>query len=678
MRLALLALGFLSACAPQLADTLEPRFSSDAARCWPFSRAADAGLGCVADTGPQTCGPGTMPLLGQSACEKVGTTHCASGFAPDPSGWGCAEVAADGCTGFERPRLGSPACVPIDDCNQPWPPPGATHFVSPTGPVDATHSRSITAALVAQSAAGGVIAIDTGTYAEALQPTLGVALLGRCAAQVIVQSPGGTFAGIKVQGLAVRLEGLTLRGGYTGVAASGGADVTLRHVLIDGARERGVVVVGAGTQLTLEGAVVRGTTSANALSGYGIELQPGTTATVRDSVLTRNQTFGLFADTSSTVRVSDSIVFQNLADSAGQHGVGLASNGADLTLERSLVRGNREAGVLFSRATGTVVDSVVRDTVGAPNAGGTFGAGLLVQGASQVEVSNSTFTRNDAAGLVATDASTTVTVRDAVVRDTQLGSPDSTGAAARFSARLTLERTALVGNHNFGFAAVEHASLVATKSLMRDTVPETTRPHAAEVLDSCVTLTDVALLNSRAAALLLQPDPACPAHLERVWVDGVQVTSTTNRATGIAMQRGTTELVDSAITDVQASSVFVYGVGTVAKLERVSLSGSKAPDGAFGELVLALHGARVEVESSDLRHADGVALLFDDATGTVFDSVVTHNRIGIATQNGSTLEAVSTRPAEVPEKHVVVGASTVFDDNQTRVGAGNYPVPDPF
>lgn len=85
-------------------------------------------------------------------------------------------------------------------------------------PVDANYFRTIQAA-IAQAAAGAVSAVAPGTYVESLEPLRAVTIVGlRCAADVVVQSPGGNTSGLRLRSSVVTLEGITLRGQYTGVA----------------------------------------------------------------------------------------------------------------------------------------------------------------------------------------------------------------------------------------------------------------------------------------------------------------------------------------------------------------------------------------------------------------------------------------------------------------------------
>src|SRR5205823_515143 len=154
---------------------------------------------------------------------------------------------------------------PIGDCNAPFPPPQATLFVDPNGPSDATHFQSIEAAVLA-APAGATVAVEAGTYVEALQPLRDVEVVGRCAEKVIVQSPGMNNSGVRIKGLTASVSGLTLRGHYTGAAVSNAGKLTVTNCLFDSNRTLGVTVDGAGSQVTVADSAIRN--SLNDASGF--------------------------------------------------------------------------------------------------------------------------------------------------------------------------------------------------------------------------------------------------------------------------------------------------------------------------------------------------------------------------------------------------------------------------
>jgi hypothetical protein len=89
-------------------------------------------------------------------------------------------------------------------------------------------------------------------------------------------------------------------------------------------------------------------------------------------------------------------------------------------------------------------------------------------------------------------------------------------------------------------------------------------------------------------------------------------------------------------------------------------------------------GTRVDAIASDLRRGEGVALLFDASRASVFDTTTADSVIGLGAQGGSEVDLQAERPQDPPALHVVVGTSTRFVGNQSRLGSGTYPLPLPF
>jgi hypothetical protein len=569
----------LSACAPP--GTIDDGLAPVTLACWPGFTASATGPGCEPLVPPQDCPPGTWGHLGSGACEPIGVPSCPMGFAADPSGWGCADVTATGCTGATMPQLGSSTCADVSDCAAPWPPAGATAFVSPSGPTDATHFNSIQAAIVAQTGPGAVIAVDPGTYVEAMQPLQPMTVVGRCAAQVIVQSPGANNSGLRLRHVAVTLEGLTLKGHYTGAAVDTMGALTLKHCVLDGNREIGATVDGAGSSLTLEGSLIRGTTSANAAYGRGVQVQNNATATVSGSALLANQSFGAYVlGPSSTLTLTDSIVAQTVADVTGAFGVGATADHGQLNLERCAVFSNRVDNVVFAGGTGSVKDSVIRDGVPV----GPLGNGLLAQEGAVVTVDGTTLSGNTEAGLAATDLGTQLTVTHSVVKHTRLGLADTTGAGSRSNAVLTLDGCALVDNVGQGLAVETQSAATVRHTLIRDTLEGGTgikHPRAIEVLAACATMSDVSVVHNHSIGMLVTPLDSCPMEFQGVWVNDVTPLSDL-RGTGLAHQGGQLHLFQSAISNTADVGLFVYGGATFANVEQSSFSDAHTPDNVAG------------------------------------------------------------------------------------------------
>ncbi|MFN7133706.1 MAG: hypothetical protein ACK4N5_16635, partial [Myxococcales bacterium] len=306
--------------------------------------------GCI-DVHAAECGPGTRATLGQTGCVEVGVARCAPGFAPEPSGWGCGEITPAGCTGATLAILGARACVPDTQCDEPFPPVSATHFVNASytdAELDATHFRTIRAAIAA-APANATIAVYGGTYSEALELRRPMTLVGRCASQTTLQGQPQVNAILASGPVEVSVRGFTLRGHRYALFANDGASVTLSSLIIEGSLGYGVVATGAPARpatVKLSGTGIRDTRDGGG-AGPGDALYAGGGAVVQvtDSVVERS------ADRHAVIKGNASradISRTHFADA--RNGAFFVADGALLTLRESAVRASHVLGVEVEKA----------------------------------------------------------------------------------------------------------------------------------------------------------------------------------------------------------------------------------------------------------------------------------------------------------------------------------------
>lgn len=209
------------------------------------------------------------------------------------------------------PKLGARGCEPIDDCTAPFPPTGTSVLVDANGVDDATHARTIGDALT-KVAAGGVVAVEAGTYLEALSIKRDVTLVGRCTERVRVESVSGatTTPGLNLAsaGTKVSISGLTFSGHRGGVVVTAGT-LDARALRLEANRELGLVAVGSKTRVRFEeGGVVRGTLpSATVGLGRGVDVEGGATVELVSAAVEQNADVGVFAEGANII-VDGSIV----------------------------------------------------------------------------------------------------------------------------------------------------------------------------------------------------------------------------------------------------------------------------------------------------------------------------------------------------------------------------------
>jgi len=179
-----------------------------------------------------------------------------------------------------------------------------------------------------------------------------------------------------------------------GIDLQGGVGVTLTRAAFERNLDVGVMLVGPGTSLTATDLIVRdtGVQEIDGNGGRGVSAQVDATASIERAILERNHGIGVYVSGSAaTAELTDLLVrgTESRADGTGGRGLEVA-RGADVTVRRALLEGNREVsvttGVTGTRTvledlvvTGTVERACAADTC--MGLGGGFGV-IAVEGAS--------------------------------------------------------------------------------------------------------------------------------------------------------------------------------------------------------------------------------------------------------------------------------------------------------
>ncbi|HTN84441.1 MAG TPA: right-handed parallel beta-helix repeat-containing protein, partial [Sorangium sp.] len=318
---------------------------------------------CAPVLPPAACPAGTMAVPGETACREV--APCGDGP------WG--DIPVDAETQFvDGAYAGND---PDGTAMRPWP----------------TIGEGLGAA-----APGAVVAIAAGTYPEDVRIERPVRLRGRCPALVEIAGAGAeTVAAVligegadaaEIRGVAVRSagQGIAVTGargvvveevwvasaGAQGVRAyneQGPAQLTVRGSLIEGARSVGVH--SAGAELVVESSVVRGT-SASGGPGAGANRGAGgapASLTLRASVVEQGRGAGVHVIASEAI-IEESVIRDSVAVDADAAGMGVFAmpntqgQPAHVTLRRSVVERNQEAGIWVQGSSAAVEETVVRDT----------------------------------------------------------------------------------------------------------------------------------------------------------------------------------------------------------------------------------------------------------------------------------------------------------------------------
>lgn len=577
---------------------------------------------CVPGPAPE-CEPGSMKALGEDACTPIGWNECGDGFVKDPSGWGCHEVVATSCSGATRAALGSSQCVPVGDCNAPFPPPDATLFVSATGPDTGNKFRSLyTAVLSARS--GDVIAVDSGVYRESTQFDRPVTIVGRCPEKVVIDGSGIRTPGFIVH-VPTKVRGVALRRFRVGIQDSGG--ITLEDSVLESNDEVAVSVQGTGSAAHLARTVIRNTKAVTVRTAFGVTLTSGVTMDVIDSEISGSQGAGLIVPTAATLTMRSSVVRGSTVDLDGVGGFGINGQGGDATVEGSAFIDNAEGGIrAYKGSVFKVERSVVRGTK--PGSAGR-GHGLISAGGGKLTVSKVVIAETEGVGVACYNAVATLT--DSVVRG-QKPAPDGDfgdGVYVFGGGTLSLQRVAVLDNARAGAdvfdakteASFDHVLLSGTKPLPKGDM-----------------------------GLGIAVGFGGHAKIDATVVSG-------HHHTGVyAFDGSTLDITRSAVRD------------TALQLAGVPL----------GHGVLVTDSKHVVISDSEIRRSAAVGIALANTAAVVSKSVVADCSVGIHVQDGSTLLQVDTPSAAPSGRNVEVTSDCRFEGNATRIGSGTVPLPEPL
>jgi hypothetical protein len=282
---------------------------------------------------------------------------------------------------------------------------------------------------------GTVVALSKGTFDEVVVLGAGVTLWGACVAETLVASsvPAEDAGTLNVRGRDVGVRNLRVSGRRPGIWASGRfRTARVEDVVVDGATVLGWL---ADQEAVIEGRsiVVRDTRSreSDLELGRGLTAMNGAQVELQRAVFSRNRDIAIRVGHPDTVvRLTDAVVQDTESRESDRHfGRGLnVQDGAAVEVRRGVFERNRsEAVAAFHADTSvTLEDVVVRDTQ-SRESDRQWGRGLNVQEGAAVEVHRGLFERNRDVAVVATQAGTSVTLEDVVVRDTQSRESDRQG-----------------------------------------------------------------------------------------------------------------------------------------------------------------------------------------------------------------------------------------------------------
>ncbi len=278
----------------------------------------------------------------------------------------------------------------------------------------------------AVAAAGTVIAVGKGRYAEAVTVPGGVSLVGACVAETVLTFDGSSYS--------------------AGVVNAGGADVSIRNLRVAESARPGIMVVGEGKSATIEDVVIHDC----AVGGISVE--------------------------SGAVLTGERIVVRDPRSVEVLSALGRGLNvetGAEATVRWLHVEGAKEAAVIVLLGGDlTLEDATLVDTQLA-SATAAVGAGLMAGDGGHLAANRVVVEEATAVGLLVQNEATDAAVTDLVVRRTRPKSP-STGARGidvnEFAA-LRCTRCLVEDVTEWGVAGIAAASVTLTDTLVRRVGP---------------------------------------------------------------------------------------------------------------------------------------------------------------------------------------------------------------
>jgi hypothetical protein len=466
----------------------------------------------------------------------------------------------------------------------------------------------------------------------------------------------------------------------SGIVVLAGADATVTGTAIIGAKSEGLYSEGT---LALSGSVVRDTgPDGTGTLGRGVNLWRGT-STIAEITVDGSSDAGISLDRKATLAADHVVVRDTGSSDPSLVGAGiLVVNGSSATVKRAIVLRSKESGAQATTAGSTLAltDSFVASGRGQPD--GTTGDALVATEGGVVTADDSAFVDSAESALTASGAGSSITATGCVIADTRPNGKGRGGFGARAgtSARVSLERSAVLRNHDIGLIGTDAgSSLALTDVEVSHTTEGPTLPRHGRGLE----------VNGGASAVLVRASFVDDMQVAVVAsgvgssLDLTDVEIAHTRAGGdglggraLTVQSGASaKVASSALVDQQEIGIAAVGDDSTLELDDSFVSGTHQNGGNFGHGVVAAH-ANVTVVRTHVEGSDGAAFAFADSRATISASVITKNAVGFFVNDGGSLEQAGGVPALPDEPgRILVSDDTRLFDNVARVSGGILPIP---
>lgn len=240
-----------------------------------------------------------------------------------------------------------------------------------------------------------------------------------------------------------------------GIEATVGGKLVATRLLVEDNLTYGIGCFNAGSSVSLTDVTVRRTEARvkDQKWGVGLMVQESASADLVRVTLDDNRTDGVFGADKATITGTDVVVRRTRAELSSQSGgLGLrAELGSKLTLTRTLLDKNREAGVLaLSTGSAIVLDHVLVLRTEEGSMG--VSPGLAAEQGARIEARHAIVYESHSEGAYAANAGSSLVLEDAAILRTQLSSnaPEAAGLAVALDGavearRVLIEESLAVG-----------------------------------------------------------------------------------------------------------------------------------------------------------------------------------------------------------------------------------------
>jgi hypothetical protein len=467
-------------------------------------------------------------------------------------------------------------------------------------------------------------------------------------------------------------------------------------VVVRAARYAGIYVDGG--RATMKGSKIEDTKpNTGARGGFDLAVGGGAQATIEDCTLAGGVQ-GVFSGGPGTkLDLARMVITRQAPDAAASiRPVGVAVlTGARVTLTRSVVRDLVGDGAVATEADGTadLGETVVRDVRASGSSA--RGYGLLATLGGHLIARSTSVAAVDAIAVMARDEGSTIALSSMTITVPPPAAPPASGPLTNdgrgggisvlSKAKGTLDDVAVIGAWGFGLYADKGATLEMKRSFvdamraLQGAEPGRGFAIGFTVNDATAVVSDVTI--TRCAASGISVGKRGRLSGDRVFVRDVIEGATNATGAGLSVgQAGNVDLDASVIDASTATGVLVtQGGGSVVRLARSSIHGTRPARDGFGHGVTVRLDARVALEGTSVVDNPGIGVAADGGRALVHGGAIARNGVGIHAQGGSFLVEIDDASIDTLEDgEVRVARSTRFASNGTRVGSGEVALPAPL